>query len=93
MYKNMAEGNLFLFGEDALDDVRAIRSAALSALTTGTVVRWGSQTTSVEKILKLKLTMDEILQECNYFLRLYDPAIRATNPVVKHSKVNLIFPF
>jgi hypothetical protein len=87
----MAQGHLFLYGEDTLEDVREIRLILLSNLSRGLTTEWTDENLSVKKAAACKLATDEILRECNYFLRLYDPAVRALNPVVKTTKVMALY--
>lgn len=70
---------LFLYGEDTVGDVREIRNAARSALLTGQVVNWTSGNTTVQKVININL--DVVIKEANEFLRLYDPSIKAKNPI------------
>jgi hypothetical protein len=75
---------LFLFGEDSLEDVRDIRTSCIRALTRGTIVKWNSSNTSVDKVFDVDLKV--VLNECNDFLRTYDPDLRKANPIRDRTK-------
>jgi hypothetical protein len=81
--------NLFLYGEDAIDDVKQIRLDAIAAIAKGRIVEWSSDSVSVKKVLGLPLEM--VIGECNYFLRLYEPTIAKNNPIYTQTKPNLLF--
>jgi hypothetical protein len=81
--------NLFLFGEDSIDDVKQIRLDALNGIAAGGIVEWSSDSVSVKKVYHFKL--HDIVKECNYFLRLYDPVISAANPIIKETRPILYY--
>ena len=75
---------IFLYGEDALEDVKKIRADAIASLVKGTVIEWSSDSVSVKKVFDLPAEI--IVNECNYFLRTYDPVISCTNPIYTEAK-------
>ncbi len=81
--------NLFLYGEDSLSDVRQIRNDALAALNSGNIIEWNSDSVSVKKIMNYPV--EQIINEANIFLRLYDSNIRSVNPIITETKPNLFF--
>lgn len=80
---------LFLFGEDDLDDVRAIRQSAISALASGRIVEWTNENSSTTKADGMELP--QLIKECDYFIRLYDPVVAAANPIITETVPNLYF--
>jgi hypothetical protein len=70
---------IFLLGEDTIEAVKSIRKDALAGLRSGEVVSWSSESTTVTKVLNMKLK--DVIAECNYFLRQVDPTIRKNNPM------------
>ena len=71
---------LFLFGEDSLDDVRQVRADAIAAFNAGRMVQWTSLNTTVQKAQGIDLA--ELVSMCNNFLRNYDPVVHANNPII-----------
>jgi hypothetical protein len=76
--------NIFFYPDDAIDEVREIRNQAKKALLTGQVVEWQSGNTSVKKVIGVDL--EKVIADANEFLRIYDPYVRAKNPVRDISK-------
>lgn len=81
--------NLFLFGEDSIDDVKTIRQTAIQSAANGFITEWTSDSVSVKKVVNLPT--EQIIHECNVFLRLYDSCIRKVNPIITETRPNLSF--
>jgi len=86
----MAAIGLFLYGEDNIEDVRDLRNTAVRALASGRTVEWSDENVSIKKANGLNL--DRVVEEANYFLRLYDPNVRKNNPYSKVSKPTILYP-
>ena len=75
--------NLFLFGLDAIQDVKDVRDVALSHIN-GVIREWSANNLTCKRIEGI--APEKVLHDANIFLRLYDPAIRAINPIVIKTK-------
>lgn len=69
---------LFLAGEDSIEDVREIRNSIRKTIASGTAQEWTANNITVKKVIGFD--QKEVLEQCNLFLRLYDPTVKAANP-------------
>jgi hypothetical protein len=79
---------LFLLGEDTIEDVRKIRKDARASLGKGKVTSWSVEGASVQKVLNMSLA--DVIEECNEFLRVADPKIRRANPFRDRTRTFII---
>jgi len=72
--------NRFLYPYDAVEDVRTLRDQAAAFRAVGKISNWTSNGLSVTKLAQTVPQLDAFIEDCNEYLKQWDPVVIKANP-------------